>query len=134
VINLSRPHHIQIDINHAIKQMMTVFNGSCVVSIFPEGALSILATVIDLADAAGNKLHCFRNTAILFCGRYNKMNMIAGNIIVKDFYFEALFCLEQPFQPVIPIRGKFKQVFFLMATMGDVPDMARNKNSVSSHS
>jgi hypothetical protein len=51
--------------------MMTVFDGSCVVAIFPEGALSILATVIHLADAAGNKLHCCGNIAILFCGRYN---------------------------------------------------------------
>jgi hypothetical protein len=133
VINLSRPHHIQIDINHAIKQMMPVFDGSCVVAIFPECALSILATVIHLADAARNKLHCCRNTAIFFRSRYNKMNMIAGNVVVEDFYSEALFGLKQPFQPVVSIRGKFQQVFLLMATMGDVPDMAWNKNSVSSH-
>ena len=37
----------------------------------------------------------------------------------------AFLCFEQPGYPTIPIPGKFQQEFFLVITVGDVPDVAK---------
>lgn len=59
-------HHVQIDVGHTAVQVRIVLNRCCVIAIFPECALSQLATVVLLRRASGSQLHAACGDVVAF--------------------------------------------------------------------
>jgi len=58
------------------------------------------------------------------------MYMIPGDAVVKHSEPIPLFRLEEPIQPTPSIDVWGEQKFSLMATLGEMPDLARNEVTV----
>lgn len=50
------PDHVQIDVQHALEQMLVRIHGCGMVAVFPKRTLAIFALVVLLGGSAGNQL------------------------------------------------------------------------------
>jgi hypothetical protein len=58
--------------------------------------------------------------------------VVRSHRIIQDTRPETLLSLEKSLKPPSPISGKSQEKLLFMASMGDVPQAARNVMSVSS--
>ena len=56
---------------------------------------------------------------------------IRGDRVVEHTKSKAILLLEQPAKIMLPVPRKFQEECLLMATMRDVPDLARQKMAVA---
>jgi len=56
--------------------------------------------------------------------------MVGGDNVVQHAQAEALLCLEQPVEPPPAVTGELEKKFFLVAAMGNVPDVIWQKAAV----
>ena len=96
--------------------MLTGFYGGGMIAIFPESPFPLFALVIFLSCAAGDQLHGRRNAAGGAMVFYQQVHMIAGHRVGEKGQAESA-----------AVAGEFKKEFLLLTTMGDVPDMPRQK-------
>jgi hypothetical protein len=60
------------------------------------------------------------------------VNVIASDHVVQDRQTIPLPRFMQPMQIAVAILGEFEEKFSFMASMGDMPDVPRNKMSLCS--
>jgi len=127
--NCAGSHHVEIDIDHASGQIAVSINGGCMVTVLPERATPLFAQVVFLAGPAGDQLHAtgdFGVTLVL----YQEMYVIGCSDVVQNAQAEALPGLEQPVAPATAVASESKQEFPVMASVRDMPDLARDGYTV----
>jgi len=60
------------------------------------------------------------------------MNVVGGHNIVEHTEAVSFFGFIEPMAPTLPVSLKLEQELLLVATVGDVPDAARDMVSVCS--
>jgi hypothetical protein len=51
-----------------------------------------------------------------------KMNMIGGDCVIEDAEAMAFLCLKEPLEIPAAVSGKFQEKFFLMTSVGGMPN------------
>jgi hypothetical protein len=102
------------------------------ITIFPESSLATFALIVFLTRAPGYKLNGGRDTLGIVSILHQEMNMIGGHRIVQDLYTISFPRLWKPRHEPSAVMSEFQQKLLFVATMGDVPDTARDKMSIGS--
>jgi len=122
-------HHIQIDVYEASMQVLVGLDRRCVVAIFPEGAVTILALIVCSGRAAGDELHAPSNLVVTALA-HEKMDVVGGDDVIEHAQAEALPRLAQPAQIAASVTRELEQERPVVAAVRDVPELARDMVAV----
>jgi hypothetical protein len=121
--------HVQIDVDQTTEEMLTRLYRSGVIPVFPERPFSLFPAVIFLCRFSRNQLHALRDY-LIFSVYNEQVDVVGRDGVVENIQTKALFRLEQPLKPALPIPRKFEKELLLMASVGDVPDLPRNMMTI----
>ena len=110
--------------------MNPAFYGRGVKTVLPECTLAVFPGVVRLASAAGHQLHAFGNN-VPATVHGQQVDVVACDSIGKHLEPKAFFGFKKPVSPGFSVFFKFQQVFFFMASMGDVPQKTWYVDSLS---
>ncbi len=102
------PHHVQINVDHALNEVRICLNGSGMITIFPKGSFALFPSIVFLACSTRDQLHCLWDYVFPFIIPYDEMNMVRGNTVVQDGDLKTLLCLKEPLQPSALIPRKLQ--------------------------
>jgi len=105
-------------------QVRIGFDGGGVIAVFPESAQARFPAVVVLRRSSRSKLHAPGNDGF-FRVLDQQMNVIGRHHIVEDAQPESLTCFIEPTQVAISVPSELEEKVPLVASMGEVPDMAR---------
>ena len=121
----TRTYHVGINVDHASRQMIPALRGSGMITIFPVGAFSVLSLIELLPRSSGHQLHGIGDHVPLPIIHNEQVNMVGCDHVVQNRQTIALLGLIQPLQIPMPILLELEEEFSLMASMSDMPDVAR---------
>ena len=118
-------HHVQIDIDHAAGQIVVAIDAGGMVTVLPERAAPLFALVVLLARPASDQLHAIGDfLAALVLDQ--QMHVVGCGDVVEHAQAETLAGLKQPVSPATAVASESQQKFPPMASVRDVPDLARD--------
>ncbi len=120
------PNHVQVDVDKTAGQVSLGIDRGGVVAIFPERALAMLASVVLLRRSPRDQLHAAGNLSATSVAN-QEMDVVGGHGVVENRQTKTLFGLIQPEEPASAIFGELEEELSLVAAMGDVPNVVRQK-------
>src|SRR5258708_6616240 len=110
-------------------QVRIGFDGGGVIAVFPKRAQARFPAVVALRRSSRSKLHAAGDDAFLRV-LDQQMNVIGRHHIVEDAQPEALACFVEPAQVAVSVASELEEKVPLVASMGEVPDMARQEVTI----
>jgi hypothetical protein len=123
------PHHVQLDVDQAFKQVPVPIDHRAVKSPLPEGPSPFLAPVVALARFSGSILHQLTDLRVLF-GKRQKMHMVARDGVVQQRHIKLVNRLSDSFPAPVPMNGKTQEKITVMASVRQVIDVSRQDLTV----
>jgi glutaredoxin-related protein len=118
-----RANHIEIDIEEALNQVAVCFHSRRMITILPVCPLPILSLIELLSSPSCNELNGISDYVSFPIVFYKKVDMVGGHHIVEHAQAEALLGFEKPLEITTPVSAKLQQKFFLVAPVGNVPNV-----------
>jgi hypothetical protein len=112
--------------------MIATFNRRGMITIFPVSSLSILSLIEFLTRSTSRQLHGIGDHIPVAIIRDEQVNVIGCDHIIQESQPIPPPGLIKPVQIPMPILRELEKEFPLMASMGDMPDVARNVMSLCS--
>jgi hypothetical protein len=103
----SGANHVQIDVNKTTVHVLVSLDCRGMITVFPECAVASLPLIVFLPSAACDQLHAISDN--VWTGVSNqKVNVIAGHVVIKYRKTEALLRFENPARIGLPIARKLQ--------------------------
>jgi hypothetical protein len=93
MVNDTGTHHVQIDVGTATKKMFPIFDSRRVITILPEGPITILPPIEFLAGPTGDQLHGFWNDVTIAIVGHEQVNVAGGDHVIQDRQTVSFPCL-----------------------------------------
>jgi hypothetical protein len=103
MINNTGTHHVQIDVGTAAEKMIPVFDGSCMITVFPKGSIAVLPLIELLAGPTGDQLHGFRNDITAAIVGHKQMDVVGSNHVIQNLQTIPFSRLIEPLKPSVPV-------------------------------
>ena len=86
-------NHVQIDVSTAAEKMIPVFDGSCMIAVFPESPITVIPLIEFLASPAGDQLHGSGNDITMANVGHEQMDVVGSYHVIEDRQTVSFFCL-----------------------------------------
>jgi hypothetical protein len=106
MIDNTGTHHVHINVGTATEKMIPVFDGSCMIAVFPKCTFAVLPLIELLAGPAGDQLHGFGNNVTTAIVGHKQMNMVGSNHVIQDLQTVSYSCLIEPLEPSASVFRK----------------------------
>jgi hypothetical protein len=88
--------------------MLSGFDSSCMVSVFPESALAFLSPVVFLCRSSGDQPNRVQNSSTFAVIFQKQMDEILGHNIVQNDQSKRPFDFKEPMNPTVAVLLKFQ--------------------------
>jgi len=106
--------------------MFSTLDSCSVIAILPKSSPAIFSLIKFLAYPSGNKFYRIGNNITPITSNHDKMDVVRSNRIIQYHQTVALPGFIKPLESSLAILGKLEQELSLMASVINVPDLARD--------